>query len=290
MLSHMAASAWAHAMDDGVSDNRVIVCTNSGKWITEAEYRSINQRFIKKIAIKQVPDDADTIYVTLKGPGENRTEWSNLVKSYSATMNINGIKCSYLKNELKTFTPRTSQYNFSDSCFYLTFELGSQFQTHGLMSSLSIFLITDSIPVVGQRYTIGSITVSDDNPIEDWTSVTGERAAVQVTCYPLCKDVLQEPFLTPENEDKRIILSSADLSGEIEIKKIEKIKKSDMYRMHLRLNADGVIRPKFLEGFEYPVRIKDADIRLGLVERADLRPCLFTIDYSWPDNYILAKQ
>lgn len=178
MLSHMAASAWAHAMDDGVSDNRVIVCTNSGKRITEAEYRSINQRFIKKIAIKQVPDDADTIY----------------------------------------------------------------------------------------------------------------RAAVQVTCYPLCKDVLQESFLTPENEDKRIILSSADLSGEIEIKKIEKIKKSDMYRIHLSLNADGVIRPKFLEGFEYPVRIKDADIRLGLVERADLRPCLFAIDYSWPDNYILAKQ
>lgn len=260
---------------------KVYICTNSGREISTEEYSSINHQFIKRIIATD-----DTVRVTLRGPGEHRADYSAMVNSYTADINLNGNRCKYLRQELPEASPKTSQYNYTDSCFYLTFELSPKFQTRGSKVALSAFLISDSIPVVGKRYPVRPLLLDPSDPITEWSRSSGETAVVQLTCFPLCKDVVPGRLLEPADEDKRVILSTTQVDGYMEVTRVKRLKKSDMYSIDLRLEAAGIIRPDFFEGFEYPVEIKDGGIRLYLVEKSDLKPCLFAIDYAWPDNFI----
>ncbi|MDE6371411.1 MAG: hypothetical protein K2K92_07985, partial [Duncaniella sp.] len=142
------------------------------------------------------------------------------------------------------------------------------------------------LPVVGKRYPVKPLIVDSSDPVKEWMRPTGDMGVVQVTCYPRCKDVLPLKHITPENKDKRVILSTTDVNGEIEITNVVKLKKSDIYKIDLKLNVRGIIRPDYFEGFEYPVEIKDGGIRLYQVENADLKPCFFPIDNVWPERFV----
>lgn len=267
----------AHAQ----TEEKVYICTNSGREISAEEYRNINSQFIKGIITTD-----DTVRVTLKGPGEHRDAYREMVNSYAADFNLNGVRCKYLKQELPEATPKTSQYSYTDSCFYLTFELSPKFQTTGLPTGVSAFLVTDSLPVVGKRYPVTPLTLDPTDPIVVWSRASGEMAAVQITCFPLSSDALPSGHIPPADTDKRVILSTTDVTGSMEVTAVRRLKNRDMYRIDLRLDASATIRPDFLDGFEYPVEIKDAAIKLYLVEKTDLKPCFFAIDYAWPDNFI----
>ncbi|MDE6371663.1 MAG: hypothetical protein K2K92_09270, partial [Duncaniella sp.] len=145
LFSPVFSKAWSQGMYEDINTDesgKVYICTNSGKEISAEQFRSINRYFIKKIF-----ESDDTVRITLKGPGETRASYRELVNSYAADLKINGARCKYLKQELRESTPKTSQYNYTDSCFYLTFLLGHEFQTKGDMAEISAFLVPDSLPV-----------------------------------------------------------------------------------------------------------------------------------------------
>ena len=269
------------ALGASTPEPRVIICTNSGLRITHEQYHNINQYFIKEVDIK-----GDTLWVTLKGPSQTLPDFSRLKESYRADMRVNGERCLYHKRELSETTPKTTQYNQSDSCVYITFEVSPPYQTDGMRTSLSLFCILDSMPQPGEQLAITPMPVGEETPIVEWNSHAGQLVCAQVTCLPRCDEILPANYRNESTEGKLVILSSTDVTGNMEITGVKTDKKGKLQGLNLKLDLDCVMRPDFLDGFEWPVRIRDANITLCQLEKAPLRPSLYRIDHAWPEHFV----
>lgn len=103
-------------------------------------------------------------------------------------------KSVYRKEEPPYHTPKTTQYNISDSCFYLTLELSPKFQKSGEKADLSLFLFCDSLPSIGDKFPIIPVTFDDDNPIKQWTKETGNAAILQIDIFQKQKTYFPKSF------------------------------------------------------------------------------------------------
>ncbi|MDE6378371.1 MAG: hypothetical protein K2K72_06480, partial [Duncaniella sp.] len=181
------------------------------------------------------------------------------------------------------------QYNRSDSCVYLTFEIGPPFQTEGLRTSLSVFCVLDSIPLPGQTFSVTPMPVDKENPIVEWQRSCGETVCAQITCVPPCDQVLSPDCQSEESRGKHVILSSTDVTGTMTVTGVNTDKKGTLKGLNLKLDLDCVMRPDFIEDFEWAVEIRDANIVLSQIERARLKPCLYMIEHAWPDHFVSIK-
>lgn len=274
MLATMAAGASS-------SEPRTIIVTNSGLKISREQYRTINHHFIEAIDSKP-----DTLLITLKGPSQNTADFSRLKESYHAEMKVNGIQCVYHKRELPEFTPKTTQYNLSDSCVYITFEITPPFQTEGLRTSLSVFCILDSVPSPGDTFEVTPMPVDKENPIVEWQRGEGDLVCAQITCLPSADEVLPTESRSEANEGKLVILSSSDVTGKMTVTGVKTDKKGRLLGLNVLMSLDCVMRPDFVEGWEWPVSIRDAHITLSMIEQAKLRPTLYQIEYAWPEHFV----
>ncbi len=82
-----------------------------------------------------------------------------------------------------------------------------------------------------------------------------------------------------------MVLSTTEPTGEIEIMSIKKGKYQEQLEMKLKLDADAVF---YYKNLRIPISINDGVITLYQVERQNLQPLYFEIDYAWPDTYLPA--
>lgn len=259
--------------------SRIIINTNYNTVMSEDEYNRLKQTE----QIRSIDITPDTIKVTLYGKSIRIPNLSDYKKSYTANLLINNKRATYNKDEEPSHSPKTTQYNASDSCFYLTLGLSPKFQTKGEKMDLSVFLFCDSIPKAGDKFSIVPVTFDDDNPIKQWTKHTGNAAILQIGYFPKTKDVFPKELLSDSNKDKRVVLSTTEPTGEIEVMSIKKGKYQEQLEMKVKLNAEAVF---YHEGLKIPINIKDGVINLYQIERQNLQPLFFEIDYAWPDTYV----
>lgn len=263
-------------------DAKIYFNENYGTVMSLDEFK----RAQKEGQIKSLDICHDTIKVALKGIKIRVPEISEYRRCYSANLSVNEEKTAYRKDEIPTHVPKTTQYNLTDSCFYLTFGLSPKFQTQGKKMDISIFLFCDTIPCAGERIPIIPTSFDEDNPIKEWSRDIGRVAIMQIGYFPKATDILPQYYLTESTRDKRIILSTTETSGEIEILSVKRAKHPDQLEMKLRLNADASLNHRDID---IPLHIKNGRIDLYQIENADIVPCFFEIDHIWPDPFIPAN-
>lgn len=260
---------------------KVIISENYGTVMSYEQFKKLEEGGF----VKSIDASADTVRVTLKGPKIHIPNLSDYKRSYSANLKVNGAKTVYQKEEIPSYTPKSTQYNLSDSCFYLTFGLSPKFQTKGVKMDLSLFLFSDSIPAIGVKFRIIKPAFNENNPIMAWTQEVGYVAVMQVGYFPETKDVVSKEFLTDSIRSKRLVLSSMDFNGEVEVLSVNRGKHNDLLEMELGIDAKTELVSDYIEGIKIPLNI-NGKIKLDQTERADLTPCYFEIDYVWPEYLI----
>lgn len=231
-----------------------------------------------------LPVSADTFYSAI---------YSNfIVKGYKARLEFNGQKCSFRQDLFRFIAAKPSQYNLTDSCFFLTFELSPMACVKGEKTALSVFVALDSLPETGVAYPLVSIPEnpeSDSNPIIRWTRATGGIAAIQMAHMPVCRKIKVLKGLIPEShQNDRIILNSSEITdGCIWFDEISPYSKgSSDYYIRLHMSFNGLLKGGENNEIELPVSVRKAEATLYLVQHADIEPLMFPIDYGWGYAYL----
>lgn len=263
--------------------NKIVVCVNSGKILTADEIARVSNLWVKSIDI-----EVDTVKLVLKGPmAMTRGMNSRLKPAYRAEFRINGEKCRYSKDELPDFEPKSSQYMISDSCFYLTFDLDPKFQTHGEKTWMSVFMILEGRPERGRRYPISLVRYDEGNPIQEWNRSCGDIAAVQLVYMPPCRKVMDENILPTQKKGQRVILNSVEIKeGFIEVEEFSESRKSASAMMKMKAEFELVVRGGEADGLSQELSIKSGSIMLSQIQKTDLMPLIFEIDYGWQYRYL----
>lgn len=235
-----------------------------------------------KRRIKTIDTDSDTVKVTVKGPKIHIPDISEYNRCYSANLSVNGKKHIFKRIEIPSHTPKLTQYNLTDSCFYLTFSLSAQTQTKGEKMEVSVFLFSDSVPYQGQRFKIVTPSFHEDNPIMEWTKDTGCVAVMQVGYFPKASDIFPD---SNSINDKRIALSTVNFTGEMEVLSIKPAKYQNQLEIELSITAKATLDSEHYENLNIPLNL-NGKINLFQIERADIVPCSFKIDYEWPEYLI----
>lgn len=263
--------------------DRVVVCVNSGKVLTDDEIRRVQQLWVKDMEVSE-----DTVRLTLRGPSVVEVG-KRLKPSYRAEMEIDGEKCRYSKDELTAYTPKTSQYMLSDSCFYLTFDLAPKFQTKGEKTWISMFMILDSIPEIGKKYPVSTVRYDENIPIKEWKKSDGSVVTLQMVYLPLCGKMRRPDMLVPELQNKRVILNSVDISnGYVEVLEFQAARRLTPGRIKLRTEFDVTLSGLETDDVVSTLSVRKGVITLSQVQEADIKPMLFEIDYGWQDRYLPA--
>lgn len=236
------------------------------------------------LAIVIFTASADTFYSTIYS--------SMIVKGYKAKVEFNGQKCSFRQDLFRFIASKPSQYNLTDSCFFLTFELSPLACNKGEKTAMSVFVALDSLPKTGISYPLVSIPESpdpDNNPIVRWTSDIGDIAAIQMSHMPVCNKANSLKGKIPEShQDERIILNSTEISdGYIRFDQIEPYSKgSPDYYIKLHMAFNGLLTGGDDNEIEMPVTVRKAEVTLYLVQKAYIEPLMFPIDYGWGYTYL----
>ncbi len=228
---------------------------------------------------------SDTVRVTLKEPKIHIPGISEYDRCYSADLSVNGRKHVFKRIELPSHSPKSTQYNLTDSCFYLTFSLSPQNQTKGEKMEVSIFIFSDSIPHQGQRFKIITPGFNEDNPIMEWTRDIGFIAVMQVGFFPKASDIYPA---SDSINDRRIALSTINFTGEMEVLSIKPGKYQDQLEIELGLTATAILDSEQYDTLSIPLNI-NGKISLFQTEHADIVPCFFIIDYGWPDLFLTSS-
>lgn len=147
---------------------------------------------------------------------------------------------------------------------------------------VSIFLFCDSIPHKGQKFKFIAPNFHEDNPIIEWTKNIGNVAVMQVGYFPKAMYVLSD---LSSMSDKRIVLSTSNFTGEIEVLSIRLGKYKDQIEIDLRLAAKAKFYSEHFPDFSMPLDL-DGKICLYQIESADIVPCFFEIEHEWPEYLI----
>lgn len=268
----------AVAIANAESERKIIINENYGTIMNYEQFK----KYEKEGQIKTIDNISDTIKVTLKGPKLSIPDISEYKRSYSANLSVNGKKHVFKSIEVPSFTPKPTQYNLTDSCFYLTFSLSPRNQIKGGKMDVSIFLFCDSIPHKGQKFKFIAPNFNEDNPIIEWTKNIGNVAVMQVGYFPKATDVLSD---LSSMSDKRIVLSTSNFTGEIEVLSIRQGKYNDQFEIELRLEAKAKLCSEHFPDFSMPLDI-EGKISLYQIESADIVPCFFEIEHEWPEYLI----
>lgn len=263
------------------SKGRVLICTNSAKVLTPEEMKRISASHIKSVDVFP-----DTIRFTLSGGYDPATIRMALKPGYRAELDINGHPCVYRKDELPALLPKTAQYALTDSCFYLTFDLSPEFQEKGEKAWISGFLIADSIPEPGRRYPLRQITYAEGDPIIGWQTAMGEIATLQIAYMPECRKFFPADSLPAGLEKQRIILNSVDITGGyIEITEFKAAKRRGLASLKMRMAFSATLAGGRDRQYSLDIVVSDGQATFHQVQKTDLQPMLFEIDYGWQDSF-----
>lgn len=260
---------------------KVLVSANSGQVLTDGDLRRISVNHVKSIDVT-----GDTVRITLRGLDVRAVE-SQLKPAYRAELSINGKKCKYSKDELPYSRPKTSQYMLSDSCFYLTFDLSPHYQTAGVKTWISGFIVTSGMPEKGRKYPLTSLEYDEDEPILPWKRSMGDVATLQVVYMPACKDYFHDGSLPEDLRRKCIVLSSVAISdGYVEVMEFKEPKGGRPASMKLRLEFNASLAGGENGEHSSDIKVGKSEISLVQVEKTDLEPMFFEMDYGWQYRYL----
>lgn len=261
--------------------HRVIINENYG---TEMSQEQLDRADRAKL-IKSIDIDGDTLRVSFRGPKLTIPDLSDYKRSYSADLIINGEKTLFRKKEIPSFTPKSSQYNLTDSCFYLSFDLSPRFQTKGVKMHISVFLFSDSVPSKGQRYQISAPSFDENNPIIGWTKEMGNMAVIQVGYFDEAEKIFDKSIVSDSIWDKRLVLSTMEFSGSVEVISVRRSKSHNQLGMEMKIIAEATLSSNYFDNIRVPLDI-DGRVRLYQIEKADILPCYFEMEFCWPDYLI----
>lgn len=260
---------------------KVLVSANSGQVLTDNDLKRIYANHVKAIDVTD-----DTVRFTLRGLDVRAVE-SQLKPAYRAELTVNGKKCKYSKDELPYSRPKTSQYMLSDSCFYLTFDLSPQFQTVGVKTWISGFIVTEGLPEKGRKYPLTTLEYDEDEPILPWKRSMGDVATLQVVYMPACKDYFPDDSLQEDLRRKCIVLSSvAIIDGYVEIVEFKEAKGGRPASMKLRLEFNASLTGGEKGEHSSAIKVEKSEISLAQIEKTALEPMFFEMDYGWQHRYL----
>lgn len=259
---------------------KTVYCTNSDRVLSENDMRHISANHINSIEISN-----DTIKISLRGGSDIHSLQKMLKPSYTCELSINESRCRYEKREIRSQKPKTAQYTISDSCFYLTFDISPEFQTKGIKTWMSFFIVTNAIPKPGTKFPIKTIIYNVDNPIKVWNTSDGDLAVVQIVHMPPCDDFFNDS-IAERHKNQRIILSSDQIiNGQIEISEFNP-GKSELASAKIKVELSASVSGGNNKEYSSTIYINNCTIDLYQIQKSNLPPMLFEIDYGWKDSYL----